>query len=64
NQLSKNKIKMAANTLKRYWNEKDLPMYKRLFYFMQYATNGVRKRICRSSNTNIVSDKDFNCKQY
>ena len=63
-QLSKNKIKMATNTLKRYWNEKDLPMYKRLYYFMQYATNGVRKRLRSSGNNDNVSVKDFNCIQY
>ncbi|MBP5352762.1 MAG: glycosyltransferase family 2 protein [Alphaproteobacteria bacterium] len=47
-QLSRNKSKMAMNTLKRYWKEKDLPAYKRLFYFMNYAYNGVKKRIEKS----------------
>lgn len=63
NQLSKNKIKMATNTLKRYWNEKDLPMYKRLYCFMKYATNGVRKRLRKSDNIDAASIKGFNCKQ-
>ncbi|MCI5544836.1 MAG: glycosyltransferase family 2 protein [Azospirillum sp.] len=44
-QLSKNKVKMAANTLQRYWNEKNLPAYKRLYYFLHYACNGVEKRL-------------------
>lgn len=44
-QLSHNKIKMAKNTLKRYLNEKDLPLYLRLYYFGRYAVNGVEKRL-------------------
>lgn len=62
NQLSRNKAKMAFNTLKRYWNEKNLPAYKRLFYFMKYAVNGVSKRLKSTKNAGICV-KDFNCRQ-
>lgn len=60
-QLSGNKIKMAENTLKRYWNEKNLPAYKRLYYFMQYACHGVEKRL-RPTQLDIkdISNR-FNC---
>ncbi len=61
NQLSGNKVKMAQNTLRRYWNEKNLPAYKRLAYFLHYACNGIEKRIC-PSELDINSVKDgFNC---
>lgn len=60
-QLSRNKVKMAKNTLKRYWNEKNLPAYKRLAYFLHYACNGVEKRVCPSKmDLNSVADS-FNC---
>ena len=52
NQLSRNKLKMVANTLKRYWNEKNLPAYKRLWYFAHYAFNGIKKRL-RKTNIEI-----------
>jgi glycosyltransferase involved in cell wall biosynthesis len=63
NQLSRNKMKMAVNTLKRYWNEKDIPACKRLYYFLNYATNGIRKRLKNTYNLDNESVKDFNCKQ-
>jgi len=45
NQLSHNKIRMAQNTLVRYLNEKDLPLYLRLYYFAHYAISGIEKRL-------------------
>ena len=48
NQLSGNKIKMAKNTLRYYLNEKDLPVFLRLYYFARYAVNGVNKRLKKS----------------
>lgn len=60
NQLSRNKIKMVINTLKRYWNEKNLPAYKRLWYFANYACNGIKKRL-RKTNIDISVLKNFNC---
>ncbi len=63
NQLSRNKMKMAVNTLKRYWNEKDIPACKRLYYFLNYATNGIRKRLKNTYNIDNEAVKDFNCKQ-
>lgn len=63
NQLSRNKAKMAKNTLERYWNEKNLPAYKRLAYFLHYACNGIEKRVC-PSKLDIKSVMDsFNCKK-
>ena len=63
NQLSRNKMKMALNTLNRYWNEKDIPAYKRLYYFLNYATNGIRKRLKKTPDINDETLKSFNCKQ-
>lgn len=60
NQLSRNKLKMVTNTFKRYWNEKNLPAYKRLWYFFNYACNGVGKRLKRT-NIDISLLKHFNC---
>lgn len=61
NQLSRNKVRMAQNTLKRYWNEKKLPAYKRLAYFLHYACNGVEKRISPVKfDVNTIADS-FNC---
>jgi len=51
-QLSRNKFRMAQNTLIRYWHEKQLPAPLRLYYFLHYAINGVRKRI-RPARFNI-----------
>jgi len=62
-QLSRNKMKMAISTLKRYWAEKNIPAYKRLYYFIKYATNGVRKRLLNSKSDNNPLIKNFNCKQ-
>ncbi len=60
-QLSGNKMKMAENTLKRYWHEKNLPAYKRLYYFLNYACNGIQKRL-RSTQPDVkdISSR-FNC---
>lgn len=44
-QRSFNKFEMAVSTLKRYWNEKNLPAYKRLYYFANYAYHGIEKRL-------------------
>lgn len=63
NQLSCNKMKMALNTLKRYWNEKDIPACKRLYYFLNYATNGIRKRLRKTDNIDNEVIKEFNCKR-
>lgn len=61
-QLSRNKAKMAQNTLKRYWNEKRFPEYKRLYYFLHYACNGIKKRI-NSQPLDIKSIREaFNCR--
>ena len=62
NQLSKNKAKMAQNTLKRYWNERNLPAYKRLYYFMNYASNGFAKRM-RSTEISPEVAAQFNYNQ-
>lgn len=60
-QLSRNKVKMAQNTLRRYWNEKDLPAYKRLAYFLHYACNGIEKRICPAEFDASSVLESFNC---
>lgn len=60
NQLSGNKAKMVANTLKRYWSEKNLPAYKRLWYFANYACHGLRKRL-KKTNIDISVLQNFNC---
>ena len=44
-QISGNKLKMAKSTLKRYWDEKNFPAFRRLCCFLNYACNGVLKRI-------------------
>lgn len=62
NQLSKNKAKMAENTLRRYWHERNLPAYKRLFYFMNYACNGVYKRF-KQTTISPETAALFNCNQ-
>ena len=61
-QLSRDKRKMALYTLKRYWHEKNLPAYKRLFYFMNYAYNGVEKRLRRTNVDYKTIYQDFNCR--
>lgn len=63
NQLSQNKIKMAKNTLKRYLNEPNLPLYQKLYYFSQYAYHGFQKRLVKNKLdvTNILSN--FNCRE-
>lgn len=58
-QLSRNKLKMATNTLLRYWNEKNLPAYKRLFYFLKYACNGVRKRLKKTKDLPLCALSEF-----
>lgn len=60
-QLSKNKLKMARNTLKRYWNEKNLPAYARLYYFLNYACNGVEKRLRPTKMDIDMVAQQFNC---
>ncbi len=60
NQLSKNKMKMAINTLKRYWAERNLPAYKRLWYFVNYAYNGTRKRL-QKTQLDLSLLQKFNC---
>lgn len=62
NQLSKNKAKMAQCTLKRYWNERNLPAYKRLYYFVNYACNGFLKRM-RPTKISPEIIAQFNCNQ-
>ena len=62
-QLSHNKGKMVHNTLKRYWQEKDIPAYKRLFYFANYAYNGVEKRICQTNVNFDAVYQEFNCRR-
>lgn len=62
NQLSRNKIQMAANTLKRYLREDNLPACKRLFYFLNYACNGVIKRLNKTELPPEVV-RNFNCQQ-
>ena len=64
NQLSHNKFKMAMNTLRRYIHEKNIPEYKKLFYFMSYAYNGVKKRV-RPNELNMKEIYDnFNCHRH
>lgn len=63
-QLSQNKIKMAKNTLKRYLDEKDLPIYLRLYYFAHYAFHGFEKRLKKNRQNNIKSFSNSNIKEY
>lgn len=58
-QLSHNKMKMAVSSLKRYWREKNLPAYKRLFYFINYAYNGFSKRLRKNNFEQTVLMKNF-----
>lgn len=62
NQLSRNKMLMAANTLKRYLWEKDLPAYKRLYFFLNYACNGFAKRM-NKTELPIETIRNFNCRK-
>ena len=61
NQLSGNKFNMAQNTLRRYWKEKNLPAYKRLYYFLNYAVHGVEKRINPPKLDITKIKQNFNC---
>ena len=61
NQLSQSKYRMAKNTFNRYMNEEGIEKYKSLYYFMNYAVNGVRKRK-RDSNLDEKDIKKFNLK--
>lgn len=61
NQLSGNKINMALNTLKRYLREDNLPAYKRLYCFLNYACNGARKRMNKSNLAPEIV-RNFNCR--
>lgn len=62
NQLSGNKLHMAMNTLRRYMREDNLPAYKRLYYFLNYACNGVMKRMNKTQLPKEVI-RNFNCKE-
>lgn len=62
-QLSHNKVKMVRNTLNRYWQEKDYPAYKRLYYFLNYACNGVGKRLRRPNIDYQSIYNNFNCRR-
>lgn len=60
-QLSHNKFKMVTNTLRRYIAENNIPEYKKLFYFINYAYNGVKKRM-RPNQLDIQEIyQQFNC---
>jgi len=60
NSLSHNKFKMAQNTLKRYLREKELPVYKRLYYFFNYAYHGFEKRLRPSQlHTDLVYERFY-----
>ncbi len=61
NQLSGNKIHMAVNTLKRYLREDNLPAYKRLYCFLNYAYNGTMKRMNKTRLSPETIQK-FNCR--
>lgn len=61
NQLSQNKIKMAANTFRRYMEERDLPLYQRLCYFSQYAYHGFKKRWVKNKLNIPQLANEFNC---
>lgn len=61
-QLSGNKINMALNTLKRYLKEDDMPAYKRLHCFVNYAYNGAKKRMIDNDMSDSCAAK-FNCKK-
>ena len=60
-QLSGNKFNMAQNTLRRYWEEKNLPAYKRLYYFLNYAFHGVEKRVNPAQLDIMQIKQNFNC---
>lgn len=62
-QLSGNKPKMALNTFKRYMKEKKIALYKRFYYFMHYAYNGLEKRLKAQDIDKAQIFKDFNCNQ-
>lgn len=61
NQLSRNKFNMAQNTLRRYWEERNLPAYKRLYYFLNYAFHGVEKRMNPRQMDIAQIKQNFNC---
>lgn len=60
-QLSHNKFKMATNTLRRYIAENNVPQYKKLFYFINYAYNGIKKRLRPSQLDMQEIYQNFNC---
>lgn len=60
-QLSGNKFKMATSRLKFYIKEKNLPAYKKLFYFLNYAYNGVKKRRIKNNLNMPEIYQHFNC---
>lgn len=60
-QLSHNKLKMAHNTLKRYWNEKQFSEYKRLYYFLYYVCNAIYKRMNKKTVNVKALQEEFNC---
>ncbi len=63
NQLSKNKARMALNTLTRYIHETGLAPYKRLECFGYYAYNGIKKRKQKSHLNTAEIYAQFNCNQ-
>lgn len=62
-QLSRNKLKMAKNTFKRYLDEPHMPLYRRLYYFSQYAYHGFQKRLVKNKSDIPNLTRDFNCRE-
>jgi len=62
NQLSQNKVKMARCTFDRYLKEKQLPLYRRLYYFSQYAYHGFQKRLIKNQLDIPDLMNNFNCR--
>ena len=60
-QLSGNKFNMAMQRLKCYIKERNIPAYKKLFYFMSYAYNGVKKRNLKNNLNMADIYEHFNC---
>jgi len=60
-QLSQNKAKMAKCTFRRYMNEKQLSLYRRLYYFSQYAYHGFQKRLVKNQLDIPKLMRNFDC---
>lgn len=60
NQISANKAKAATQRLKRYIKEDSIPMHKRLYYWVCYASSATIKRFRPTNKIDPNIMKDFN----